>query len=109
MALTFASSTPAQWDDAPGPLLPALFVARTTNVSSAVVATGFWTGCGRGSRPNTAGMRVGDILLHIASTDSATPGRCTIHTVIDSTADQASTAASSGWNAGYNATVASAT
>lgn len=83
---------------------------RSTHTSTEILATGFFTGCGAGSRNSYGiGMTPGDVLINIASTDAAIPGRVTMHSVLSATADQASTSASTGWNAAYNVTVASAT
>lgn len=84
---------------------PHVFAAQTTNVSSAITSTGFWSGCAEKGRGNNFGMRLGDILFHRCSTDSATPGRVTVHSVIATSANVASTVASSGFNAQYDATV----
>lgn len=89
---------------------PRVFMAITTAVSSAIVSTGYWQGYGAGSRGGTpVGMRVGDVLLHQQTTNTAYPGRVTWHSVIASTANVASTAASSGWNASYNVTLNNST
>ena len=107
MAAIRGSSDPALVTDGFSSLMPRMFVACTTSVSSAIIATGFWQGYGSGGR--SVGMQLGDILLHVASTNSATPGRVTTHSVIGSTANVASTSASSGYGAGYDVTVSSAT
>jgi hypothetical protein len=110
MPSTIGSSNPSMIVDGFASGMPRVFVAYTTSVSSAIIATGFWAGVGEGSRGGyQAGMRIGDVLLHRASTDSATPGRVTTHSVIASTADQASTSGSTGYSAAYNVTIASAT
>lgn len=107
---TASSSNPTLLVDGFGPSMPRLFVAATTYDSSDVTATGFWAGVGQGSKgSNPVGMRLGDILMHVASTGATIPGRVTMHSVIASTANVASTSASSGYGAVYNVTVASAT
>jgi hypothetical protein len=107
---TLTSSNPSAIIDGFSSLMPRVFIAQTTAVSSAIIATGFWQGYGAGSRgSNPVGMQLGDVLMHIASTGSATPGRVTMHSVIGSTSNVASTSLSSGYNAAYDVTVASAT
>jgi hypothetical protein len=88
-----------------------VFIAGTTYNSTDITAAGFWAGYGAGGRGGyQSGMRVGDILMHVASTGSAVvPGRVTMHSVIASSANVASTILSSGYNAAYDVTVASAT
>lgn len=88
---------------------PRWFNYSSTHNSTDILATGFFAGCGDGSRPATIGMRPGDIVINRASTNAAIPGRVTMHSVVASTANVASTSASSGWNAAYDCTVASAT
>lgn len=89
---------------------PAMYWAATTAVSSAVIATGFWVGYGVGGRTgNQVGLKVGDLFQHIQITTGGVPVKATTHVVIASTADQASTSASTGWGANYNVTIATAT
>ena len=88
---------------------PRVFSYSSTHSSTDILATGFFTGCGYGGRPANLGMRVGDVVMNISSTSASNPGRTTIHSVIASTANVASTVASSGYNAGFDCTVASAT
>ena len=88
---------------------PRVFSYSSTANSTDILATGFFAGCGQGGRPANIGMRIGDVVLNIASTSASNPGRVTTHSVIASTANVASTIASSGWNAAYDCTVASAT
>lgn len=110
MTTTVGSSDPAMISDGYDASMPRLFIATTTNPSSAIEATGFWAGQGSGSRgTGRASMRVGDVLLHVQSTATTFPGRVTLHSVIGSTANVASTSLSSGFAARYDITVASAT
>lgn len=106
---TLSSSSPMLLADGYASGMPSVFVAATTAVSSAIIATGFWTGQGYGSNQRGAspgGLKLGDILMHVASTGSATPGRVTLHSVLTGTANQASTLASSAFgNTGYDVTV----
>ena len=88
---------------------PRIFAYSSTHNSTDILATGFFTGCGYGGRPANIGMRVGDIVINTASTSASNPGRVTTHSVIASSANVASTVASSGYNAAYDCTVASAT
>jgi hypothetical protein len=82
---------------------------------------GFFTGCGANpsSNPgqgslarstNNVGMRKGDVLINIESSAGVQPGRTTLHSVIGSTFNQASTSASSAFaaGAGFNVTVSTA-
>jgi hypothetical protein len=97
---------------------PSIYVYRSTHNSTDITATGFFAGCGYGSRhvstPSSAppirasiGMRVGDIVLAIASSAASVAGRVTWHSVVNSTANNASTTASTGWLTAYNVTVSS--
>lgn len=83
---------------------PRVWIASTTNLSSAVSTTGFWAGCGEGGHTGIA-MRVSDVLIHISSINSATPGAVALKSVIASSANVLSTSASSGYGASYDVTV----
>jgi hypothetical protein len=98
----------------------AMWLYQSTHDSTGIIGTGFFSGCGYGGRAPTQssssyaanqipGLQIGDIVLNISSTDALVPGRVTLHSVLSSTADQASTSASSGWGTRYDVTVASAT
>lgn len=93
------------------PTGPNLFTYRSSDASADIDATGYFQGAGAGSRhlsSNTErakGMKYGDVLMNIESSGGASPGRVTLHSVIGSTADQASTSASTGWVTGYDVTV----
>lgn len=71
-------------------------------------STGYFTRAGYGSRALSSnesqllGMKVGDICCVAQSSGGADPGRVTWHSVIASTADQASTTAATGWLTGYS-------
>lgn len=79
-----------------GGAMPRLFVFGSTNVSTGITGTGFLAGHGEGGKTNrNVGLRVGDIVLHVSSTDAGVPGKVTLHSIIGSTANVASTAASS--------------
>lgn len=71
-------------------------------------STGYFTRAGHGSRALSSnqsdliGMKKGDLVIVAQSTDGPDPGRVTIHSVIASTADQASTSAATGYVTGYN-------
>lgn len=107
---TLPSSNPNLVIDGFASGMPRLFVAATTAVSSAIIATGFWTGVGAGGRSGyQAGVQVGDLMMHTQVTTAGVPVKATLHVCIASTADQASTSASTGWNTAYNATFATAT
>lgn len=107
---TVSSSDPAMIFNGYGTAMPRMFLAATTYNSSEVSAVGFWVGYGAGSRgSNPVGMRIGDVLMHIASTGSTgSAGHVTMHQVVGSTANVASTSASSGFNASYNVSVSAA-
>src|SRR3954469_14191300 len=81
---------------------PRVFAYSSTHNSTDILATGFFGACGDGGRPANIGMRLGDIVINRASTSASIPGRVTTHSVIASTANFASTLASSGWNAAYD-------
>ncbi len=105
--MAYSSSNPiALYVDGLLPLQPRTFVYSSSHNSTDVLATGFFTGVGDGSRGLTdLGMRVGDLLINRASTAAAIPGRVSFHSCISSTANQASTSASTGWVAAYDCTV----
>lgn len=88
---------------------PRIFAYSSTHNSTDILATGFFTGCGYGGRPANVGMRVGDIIINRASTDASIAGRVTLHSVVASTANFASTLASSAYNTAFDCSVASAT
>jgi hypothetical protein len=107
---TFSSSIPTMIIDGFGSGMPRVFSARSTALTSDVSSTGFWLGCGDGSKgANSVGMRQNDMLIHSQTTDTATPGRVSMHLVVASTANVASTSLSSGFSASYNVTVSSCT
>jgi hypothetical protein len=85
----------------------------TTNSSTEIAAVGFFTGCGIGSRAgNPVGMRVGDPVCVIANTGTtiSSTGKVTWHVVLASSANQASTSASSGFNAlAFDVTISAGT
>lgn len=84
----------------------------TTNSSTEVAATGFFAGCGAGSRGGTGvGMLFGDIVLVAANTGTtfSTTGKVTLHSVLKATANVASTLASSGYGAAYDVTLSAGT
>ena len=88
-----------------------VWLYRSTAASTEAATTGYFARAGIGSRSLTSqladnvGMRVGDVVIIAESTDGATPGRTTPHSVISATANQASTTASTGWNTGYDVTI----
>ena len=89
----------------------AIFLHRSSDAATDIEATGFFAGAGYGGRARSTaaskiiGMRYGDVVVHVESSGGATPGRVTWHSVIGSTADNASTAGSTGWLSCYNVTV----
>jgi hypothetical protein len=87
---------------------PRIFVFGSTNVSTGITGTGFLAGHGEGGRTSrNIGLRRGDIVLHVSSTDAGVPGKVTLHSVIGSTANVASTSASSAFTSsfGYDCTL----
>lgn len=85
---------------------PNVYAYHSTHDSSDCAVTGFFEGIGAASRGNyNLGAAVGDIFFTVASTGATQPGEVILHSVIAATADQASTASATGWNAGYNVTI----
>lgn len=85
---------------------------QSTNNSTDFLTAGYFSGVGQGSRGgNDLGVRVGDLLVHRASTSStAVAGRVTWHSFVNSTANvSGSTILSSNYSASFDMTVASAT
>jgi hypothetical protein len=88
-----------------------VWLYSSTHAATAATVNGFFASAGAGSRSTAnngagnVGMRIGDIVIVAESTGGATPGRATLHTVTASTADQASTSASTGYRAGYNVSI----
>jgi hypothetical protein len=81
---------------------------RSSDASTDVAAAGYFAAVGRGSRGGAGyGMNIGDVVIVSESSGGGTPGRTTMHSVKASTANQASTSASSGYNAAYNVTISS--
>jgi hypothetical protein len=75
-----------------------------------IAVTGYFAGAGAGSNPAGSsipvpGVRIGDVILNQESSGSTNFGRCTLHGVIASTANQASTLSSTGYNTVYNVSV----
>lgn len=107
MALTYVSSDAAAQCVHQSMSGPQLFVYTSTIDSSDCAVTGFFEGCGAASRggTNNVGMRVGDIVFTVASTNASQPSEVVAHGVISTTADQTSTAGATGWNAAYDATI----
>lgn len=85
---------------------PRLYTHTSTETSTEILSAGFFVGVGYGSQGLLGqGVRIGDVICHIASTNSATPGVVSFHSAINSTAGFSSTSASSGYSAAYNVTV----
>jgi len=85
------------------------YIGSTDSSSDISATTGYFAACGYGSRNNSAanvGMRVGDMVLCVPSTN-ASVARGAWLTCIASTADQASTTASTGAKAAFNVTASS--
>lgn len=91
-----------------------MFQYRSSDAEADIIAAGYFSGAGAGSRHRSSdegrahNMRLGDVIMNVESSAGALPGRVTWHAVVNSTADQASTLASTGWVTGYDVTVSSA-
>lgn len=83
----------------------------SSDPSTGRATTGRYAGAGYGGRPRSSdasrvvGMRYGDLVVCLESSNGADPGKVTWGSVIASTADQASTAASTGFNTLYDVTI----
>lgn len=88
--MAYSSTNPISMiDDGQGPLMPRTFLYSSTETSTDITATGFFTGVGAGGHgTGVVGLRVGDFLVNQVSTSSATPGRVTWHSCIASTANK---------------------
>jgi len=83
-----------------------LYAYESTEDSSDVADGAYFAGCGDGGRGNAnIGMKVGDIVLTVASTDASQPGEVIAHSVISSTIDQATTAAATAFNYSFDVTI----
>jgi hypothetical protein len=77
----------------------------TSDTTGTVFGTGYFQGCMRNSRgSNALGVSTGDSVFILHGTSALT---CGIFT--GSTANQASTTASTGWNAAYDGSITSLT
>ncbi len=90
-----------------GPLVGNNVWRYSSSDSSTAISgvAGYFTGQGFGGRtgpnstsPPPVGMRLGDLVIHTETSAGATPGKATLMSVTGSTADQASTLSSSGYN-----------
>lgn len=85
-----------------------VYLYSSSHASSDYTTTGFFAGAGHGSRNHSAGnvgMRVGDLVVCVGTTNAPTPGYVTWHSVVSATANQASTTASTGYNAAFDITL----
>lgn len=88
-----------------------MYLYTSSDAATDITATAYFAGAGAGGRPLSSdsgrahGMRYGDIVMNRESSGGVTPGRVTLHAVTASTADQASTVGSTGYNTMYNVTV----
>ena len=88
-----------------------VYAYESSDAATDIVATGYFAKCGYGSNNKSSdasyavGMRYGDLLLNRESSAGASPGRVSWHSVIGTTANQASTSASTGWNTAYDVSV----
>lgn len=108
--MTFSSSGLQKIVDAGLTSGAAVWRYVSTESSTQVNATGFFSGCGVGSPggANAFGMKIGDTLISQESSGGATPGRCTLHGVTGSTWNQASSLASSAYSGAFDITVSAA-
>ena len=87
---------------------PRFGIHKSSDSAVDVAVTGYGTAAGAGSRHRSSdgykalNLAYGDIMLHVESSNGASPGRCSVHSVVGSTADQASTSASTGFLTAYN-------
>lgn len=82
----------------------------SSDSSTQILATGYFANCGYGSRGSSAfQMQIGDVVMNVESSGGATPGKTNFCGAYAATANVASTVASSGYSAGYNVTVRTAT
>lgn len=86
---------------------PAMHLYKSSEASSDVSVIGFFTAGGAYGRNPLGNMKVGDLVLVQQTTAGPSPGKVSIHSVIASTANQASTSSSTGWAANYNASISS--
>lgn len=86
---------------------PAMHLYSSSQASTDVCVTGFFTNGGASGRNPVANLKVGDIMLVQQTTAGPSPGKVSVHSVIASTANQASTNSSTGWNAGYDCSLSS--
>lgn len=77
----------------------------STDAHSQVTATGYLAGVMRGGRSTgTLGVTTDDVVMHVQSGT----GAVSMHSVIASTINQATTSASSAYNFGFNGTLSAA-
>jgi len=83
-----------------------IYLYRSSDAATDIVATGYFRHCGLGSRFGV-GMAYGDVLLNLESSLGANPGRCTFHSAVGSTAmvSAASPLPSSAYGQGFAVTV----
>lgn len=107
---TYPSSTPMLIIDGFASGMPRTFLLATTYSTSDVSSTGWLKGVGAGSRGgDPLGVRLGDCVLHQQTTATSKPGFMSVHSVIATSANQASTTSSTGWNAAYDVTLSACT
>lgn len=91
-----------------------LWFYRSSDSHEDITSTGYFAGAGFGSKMRSSdagrekGMKLRDVLLSVESSAGVNPGRASLHSVVASTANQASTAASTGYMTEYNVSVSSA-
>jgi hypothetical protein len=84
---------------------------RTTNSSTECAAVGFFAGMGSGGRATNDRMQLGDIVIVNAATGTtfSSTGKVSWHNVINSTCNQVSSSASTGFGASYDITISAGT
>src|SRR5258706_11139272 len=99
--MTYSSSNPLTLvQDGFASGLPRVFSYQSTHNSTDILATGFFAACGDGGRSaNNVGLRLADIIINRASTNAVRPGQVSMHSVTATTANVASTLASSAFSA----------
>lgn len=87
--------------------LPGIYIYRSSDSSTQIIATGYFAGMGRSFNRNIqygGSLVVGDLILNVQSSAGASPGRVTFHGVTASTLNTTSATVST--TGAYDVTVA---